>query len=102
MEEWNDLVRKVLGLWNELHAAQAVQILLSSTAENEVSQVTDRTTKAREPDRGPEWFQKLFEKIGHHDDWGVICVYDYAAWRLCKAAMRRQRKRSNASTDVHA
>lgn len=45
----------------------------------------------KEPDRGPAWFQKMFERAGHHDDWGVTCVYDYAAWRLCKAAIRRQR-----------
>jgi hypothetical protein len=48
-------------------------------------------TAALLADRGPAWFQKMFERVGHHNDWGVTCVYDYAAWRLCKAAMRRQR-----------
>jgi hypothetical protein len=45
-------------------------------------------------DSGPEWFRKIFEKAAHNDDWGVPCVYDYAAWKICKAAMRRQRYHS--------
>jgi hypothetical protein len=48
-------------------------------------------SKQRKPDNGPEWFQKAFAKAAHKDDWGVECMYGYAAWRLVKLALRRQR-----------
>lgn len=49
----------------------------------------------REVDRGPRWFREMFEKIDHKDDWGVACAYDYEAWKLCKAVLRRQRRRTS-------
>lgn len=48
------------------------------------------------PSKGPKWFQDAFKKAAHNDDWGVACVYDYAAWRLVKAAMRRQKAKKAA------
>ena len=38
----------------------------------------------------PAWFQKAFAKASHKDDWGVPSVYEATAWRLVRAAMRRQ------------
>jgi hypothetical protein len=49
--------------------------------------------KRRELPRGNAAFRKVFERHSHPDDWGVQCVYDYAAWRIWKAAIRHERKR---------
>jgi hypothetical protein len=60
--------------------------------------MTNRDGDRPRVDAGPEWFRKLFEKLAHDDDddWGAPCVYDYAAWKLCKAAMRRARRTPDA------
>lgn len=42
---------------------------------------------------GNATFRKVFEKNSHPDDWGVPCMYDYAAWRIWKAAVRFERCR---------
>jgi hypothetical protein len=54
--------------------------------------MTPIKTKTRRP-VGTKEFRKLFEKNAHPDDWGVAVVYDYAAWRIWKAATRCERKR---------
>lgn len=50
-----------------------------------------KTTK--EKPIGNATFLKVFEKNSHPDDWGVPCMYDYAAWRVWKAAVRFERRR---------
>jgi hypothetical protein len=52
-----------------------------------------QNVKPRKLPRGNAAFRKVFEREAHRDDFGVECVYDYAAWRIWQAAIRYERKR---------